>query len=103
MANRTKRTQVDEDKFDAELRREEAIKSEVIVELRDSNVELRTGLIATLERLIAVSEEAQNYRRQVLASLRRTAEQPTDCVPGCRRHRWDTSDGWHRRDAGGVS
>lgn len=91
------RTAKDEYQLDEQLRREESIKTEVIVELREQN----RVLLASQERLLAALCEAQaslqTYRISALENTRQAIQSSTDCIPGCTKHYWGTADGWHRK------
>ena len=95
---RWKRNQADEAKFDAQLRREEDIKTEVILHLREHN----KRLIATTGKLLSALIDAQNslqeYRTDALARVEWMKTQTGDCIPGCTEHVWDSTDGWHRKE-----
>lgn len=93
------RTTKDEKEFDAGLRREELIKTEVIVELRASNRQLWETQAVLLTALIEAQDALRVYRIAALGHAKALASRSGDpCVPGCSRHVWDTNDGWHRTD-----
>jgi hypothetical protein len=96
----SKRTQKDEDNYNAELRRSNPIMCEVIVELKNDNKNLRANQARLLAQLIEAQDSLRVYREQVLAHTKRCIDAPGDCVPGCTKHRWDTVDGWRHHDRG---
>lgn len=99
------RTGYDEYKLDEELRAEEAVKSEVIGEMRtqlkhalENDQVLTTTLIATTSLLQSSLDALQTHRERHLQWVN---DQLRDidsgrCVPGCRRHDWTTEHGWFR-------
>ena len=93
-----KRTQKDEDEYNAILRREDSIKTEIIVQLREQNKTLWTSQATLLEAVIRAEDALRIYREQALAIAQQAANSSSRCTPGCTRHRWDDKDGWHRED-----
>lgn len=103
-----KRTQKDEDDFIATLRRENPIKSEIIAEHQRALKNLISNQVVLLDTAIKYSEQlieahtALNvYRKQLLAGSKVDLASMQDiqsCIPGCKKHRWDNVDGWHRTD-----
>lgn len=97
------RTSLDEYQFDQNLRREEDIKTEVIVELRNENRGQREALKRVMETLnrqskmlrdsLAINE---HYRSFVVKQLEGELASDSHCKPGCTKHVWHDSDGWHR-------
>jgi hypothetical protein len=90
------RTAKDEREFDAELRREEGIKTEVIMELREQNRQLWQSQVNLLRSLLLAEGALAVYRQHALVGAERAVKAEGDCVPGCVRHRWDDKDGWRR-------
>lgn len=97
MANATKtgRTKADEVEYVANLKREEPIKTQVIVELREQNRNLWTSQARILQALLDAEAALRVYREVSLQQARLAADDPSPCRPGCKRHRWDDVDGWH--------
>lgn len=97
MSDLPKRTKKDEDDYNKHLRREEPIKTEVIVELRDQNKSLWQSQANLLQALIEAQDALRVYRMQALEIARKRASQSDGhCVPGCRKHEWDSENGWYR-------
>ena len=92
-----KRTQKDEDDYNLELRLEEPIKTEVIVELRRQNAGLWASQAKLLKALLAAEEALRLYREGALAYAEQAANDTSHCTPGCKAHYWDSVDGWHRK------
>lgn len=95
---RDRRTAKDEAAYVLNLRREEPIKTEVIVELRAQNHELWQTQVKLLEALIAANKSLEVYRERQLGQAKWCLEQSAShgkCVPGCARHQWNNLDGWH--------
>ena len=106
MSKLPKRTAKDEHEYDESLRREEAIKTEVIAEFREHLKEAARLAANHMEALIAQGEflrqalcVLQSYRNRELEALKQYAAdvQAGHCVPTCTRHVWDNADGWHRK------
>ena len=91
-----KRSKKDEDDYNDTLRREEPIKTEVIVELRHLNQILLTNQQLLLEALIQSSDHLRTYRVQALERTKYALKSTSHCVVGCTNHTWDDVDGWHR-------
>lgn len=94
-----KRTAKDEAEYVKSLRREESIKTEVIIELRQQNKDLWTTQATLLEALIANSDALRVYRQEALERARWASAHAGSCAPGCQRHTWDSNDGWYRVSA----
>jgi tagatose-1,6-bisphosphate aldolase len=101
------RDAADEVEYDDSLRREEGIKTEVIVEQRDAIEKLLVNQERTMATLIQMGDlvaatlgSLRVYREHVLtttrANLTAVRDRETYCVPGCRRHAWDAQEGWRR-------
>lgn len=107
MAELPRRTKKDEDEYIKHLQREEPIKTEVIVELRGHNKlllenqkRLLEALIASEETIIKDKQALLVYRRQLLdATKHMISNDGSSCVPGCKKHVWDSADGWKKRDS----
>lgn len=97
---KTARTSKDEYRYDAQLRREEKIKTEVIVQLRDQNKALWRAQRDLLASLLAAGNTLQTYREGALhnAELAIQHYEHGSCVPGCTKHVWNSVDGWHSTD-----
>lgn len=95
-----KRTKADEAAYIAELKREEPIKTEVIVELRAELDLLMQDRITLLEGLIVATDQLRIYRVGMLERSRRLQNEAsrTHCGFGCKKHVWHDADGWHRTD-----
>jgi hypothetical protein len=92
----SKRTARDEAQYLAELKREEPIKGEVIAELREQNGILWKNQLTLLRELIAANDALRVFREQALTRAAKAVAAGGDCVPGCRKHAWDSAKGWHR-------
>ena len=99
-----KGTVKDERDYVEELLREEPIKSEVIVELREHNkhllnnqVVLLTTLVQMTDSLIGALTSLNIYRRDLMASGQRLSKDQGSCAVGCQRHEWTSEDGWTRK------
>lgn len=92
-----KRTAKDEADYNANLRREAPITSEVIVELRNEYRALLEDRERLLEALIGAQDALRFYRLQALATTKRAIKLASEsrCVAGCDKHYWDDVDGWH--------
>lgn len=108
MSKKSERTAADEAQYVAHLIREEPIKTEVIVELREQNERMRENQRNLLHQvidygdlLVAAITALRVYRVNALKSTEREMEDGSDCVPFCGKHIWDTCDGWHRVDKDG--
>jgi hypothetical protein len=100
------RTGYDEYQYDEQLRAEEDIKREVILELRDgyktilgNQERMFLNLIATSDLLVESLLALRVYREQGLTQTRReiAAAEESHCVGHCRKHAWDSVDGWKRK------
>lgn len=105
MSKRNERTAADEARFYEQLRREEPIKTEVIVELREQNKRLLENQQRTLTALIEYGDllaasigMLRAYRLDALRLTERAIEDGSHCLPGCQRHEWHSIDGWHRNE-----
>lgn len=101
----SKRTAKDERDYSEHLRREEPIKTEVIVELRKHNRLLLENQERALEALVSATDSLvsaltalNNYRRSHLEATKAARGSESQCVPNCKRHKWDTEDGWTRQE-----
>lgn len=86
-----KRTKKDEDDYNAELRREEPLKTEIIVMLRADRKRLLLNQQKLLTNLLHATADLQLYRAQVLERTEQALK--VDTIPG---FYWDNVDGWHR-------
>ena len=95
-----------EHEYDESLRREEAIKSEVITEFREHLQEAARLMVNQMEALVVQGEflrqalcALQSFRNRELEALKQYAADiaPGRCAPSCTRHVWDSADGWHRK------
>ncbi len=88
----------EEKAFSDNLRREEPIKTDVIVELRAQNKMLWANQVSLLTNLINAEDALRVYRLNLLEQSKACAgDSATHCVPGCTKHEWRNSDGWHRK------
>lgn len=90
-----KRTAKDEADYNLNLRREEPIKTEVIVELRNHNRALLEAQVRILEALIQANDSLRVYRMASVAAVKFALASSGSCAPGCTKHEWHNSDGWH--------
>lgn len=94
-----KRTQKDEDSYNAILRREEPIKTEVIIELKQANQRLLENQERLIRSLLEMSDQLRVYRVQALANVELANRSPSHCLSGCTRHEWNDVDGWRQKGA----
>lgn len=92
------RTAKDEAEFVEHLRREEPIKTEVIIELHNTTARLLQNQETLLEELIRAGDALRTYRSELLEQTKRAIQHQTHCVPGCTRHDWDDVKGWVRKE-----
>lgn len=88
------RTKKDEAEFDANLRRENALYSDLVKTLRDEVAVLRVNQVVLFENLFRAEDALRKYREHHLEGSRRVAAMGRDVVG----FRWEDSDGWHRAD-----
>jgi hypothetical protein len=100
VGKRDERTQKDEDNYNANLRREEPIKTEVIVELREQNRNLLANQVWLLRALLSAESVLAIFRAQVLEQTEALLASNSKCIPGCLLHEWHDADGWHRQGEG---
>lgn len=93
---RTKRTAKDDREYEANLRREGPIKTEVIAELREQNRALWKTQASLLGALINAQDALRVYRVLALNQAKSFSEQTGRCTPGCRLHEWHHDNGWYR-------
>lgn len=99
------RTQKDETKYDEQLRREESIKTEVILELREAlrtahrnNAVMTREAIRYSQELSQAIEALAFYRQRFADQSEQWVSTSSPCLPGCDRHEWRTEDGWHKKE-----
>jgi hypothetical protein len=96
MAKGNKRTQKDEDDYNLVLRREEPIKTEIIVKLRDENHLLWESQVRLLDALNAANRALLVYREQQQTFAEARSKQSFHATMVIQGYRWDDVDGWHR-------
>jgi hypothetical protein len=99
------RSQKDETRYIENMHREEPIKTEVIVELRealqqslDNNVVLATQLVKLTDDYADALKALGVYRRNFKESVQKAANRHNSCAPHCERHAWDSIKGWIRKN-----
>jgi hypothetical protein len=99
------RTQADEVEYDENLRRENTVKTEVILHLRkalkdslNNSSILATELTASTTALSQALASLAVYRGQFAVDAKKRAERGEMCAPYCTEHAWHDEDGWHRTD-----
>lgn len=89
------RTKKDEDDYNAGLRREEPIKTEIIVALQAQNKTLLENQARILSSLVAAEDALRVYRVQMLEQTQRWINTEwKELFAG--KFVWDDVDGWHR-------
>lgn len=90
--------------LDEQLRREESIKTEVIVELKNHNKALINANIRTIEALVSQTnylienlKVVNHYRTMMLNQSRIAVNDTSHCLENCSRHEWSREDGWKRK------
>lgn len=94
------RSSKDEYTYDQQLREQEAIKTEVINDLREQNRVLLLTQENLLRNLINAESALAGYRRNTLAATERANAKAnaSHCTTDCARHSWDTVAGWKKND-----
>jgi hypothetical protein len=93
------RSQQDEVVYDAQLRDQHDVMTEVIVELREAVAGLLETQRTLLRNLIASQDALRVYRLEALKRVEQLVALPKGhCLPGCDKHEWRDKDGWHRRE-----
>lgn len=87
-----KRTAKDEAEYNAHLRREEPIKTEIIQQLRADNKVLLTNQQRLLTNLLLAQQDLATYRAEKIASAEMAL-----ATGGVSGFYWDNVDGWHRK------